>query len=99
MPLLRQTGSLQRKALYFHYPNYAFHQLNRLGGAIRDGDFKFIRNYDDESLELYNLADDLGETRNLSATKPEIAKRLNTKLDAWLKASGARMPVHVSSKP
>ena len=99
LPLLRQTGSLQRKALYFHYPNYAFHQRNRLGGAIREGDFKLIRNYDDDSLELYNLAADLGETRNLSATHPEMTQRLTAKLESWLKSSGARMPAHVSSKP
>ena len=99
LPLLRQTGSLQRKALYFHYPNYAFHQRNRLGGAIREGDFKLIRNYDDDSLELYNLAADLGETRNLSATHPEMTQRLTAKLESWIKSSGARMPAHVSSKP
>ncbi|MCZ6766695.1 MAG: sulfatase, partial [bacterium] len=33
LPLLRQTGSLEREAIYFHYPNYAFHGENRLGGA------------------------------------------------------------------
>jgi arylsulfatase A-like enzyme len=99
LPLLRQTGSLQRKAIYFHYHNYAFHQRNHLGGAIREGDFKLIRNYDDDSLELYNLAADLGETRNLSGTNPETTQRLKARLDAWLKSSGARMPAHVSSKP
>jgi len=99
LPLLRQTGSLQRKALYFHYPNYAFHQRNRLGGAVREGDFKLIRNYDDDSLELYNLAADLGETRNLSASHPALAQQLKAKLESWLKSSGARMPVPVSSKP
>ena len=25
---------------------------NRLGGAVRSGDYKLIRNYDDQSLEL-----------------------------------------------
>ena len=99
LPLLRQSGSLQRTALYFHYPNYAFHERNRLGGAIREGDFKLIRNYDDDSLELYNLAADLGETSNLSSTNPDTTQRLKIKLDSWLKSSGARLPVHVSPKP
>lgn len=99
LPLLSETGTLRRKALHFHYPNYAFHQRNRLGGAIREGDFKLIRNYDDDSVELYNLADDIGEMRNLSVSKPEIAQRLNADLGAWLKSSGAKMPAHVTAKP
>ena len=66
---------------------------------LREGDFKLIRNYDDDSLELYNLAADLGETRNLSATNPEMTQRLAAKLESWLKSSGARMPVPVPSKP
>ncbi len=87
-----------RAAIYFHYPNCAFHTGNRLGGAIREGDFKLIRNYDDDSVELYNLATDLGETRNLAATEPATTAKLKTKLDAWLKSSGARMPVRVAAK-
>ena len=60
LPLLRQGGPLRRQAIYFHYPNYAFHGNNRLGGAIRAGDYKLIEHYDDGSAELYNLADDIG---------------------------------------
>lgn len=92
LPLLSQTGIPDREAIYFHYPNYAFHGRNRLGGAIREGDFKLIENYDDGSLELYNLRDDLGERKNLVKTKGELAARLQTKLHAWLKESGAQMP-------
>ena len=55
LPLLRQTGPLERKAIYFHYPNYAFHGENRLAGAIREGDYKLINFYDDDSVELYDV--------------------------------------------
>ncbi len=96
LPLLRQTGSLQRKAIYFHYPNYAFHKQNRLGSAIREGDFKLISRYDDGSLELYNLANDISEQQNLAKSSPKAAMKLKTKLDAWLTASGARMPGRIS---
>ncbi len=92
LPVLSQTASLRRDALYFHYPNYAFHGRNRLGGAIREGDFKLIRRYDDDSLELYDLRRDLGEENNLARQSPELAARLRKKLDAWLKSTGAKMP-------
>jgi arylsulfatase A len=92
LPVLSQTGALPRDALYFHYPNYAFHGRNRLGGAIREGDYKLIRRYDDDSLELYDLKKDLGEENNLAKQSPKIATRLRNKLDAWLKSTGAKMP-------
>ncbi|SVC70909.1 uncharacterized protein METZ01_LOCUS323763, partial [marine metagenome] len=49
LPLLRQDGRLRRKTIYFHYPNYAWHMDNRLAGAVREGNWKLIRNYDDDS--------------------------------------------------
>ncbi|NQU24463.1 MAG: sulfatase [Candidatus Nealsonbacteria bacterium] len=92
LPLLKQTGPLKRSAIHFHYPNFAFHRDNRLGGAIRQGDYKLIEFYEDDSVELYNLANDIGETRDLSAEMPEKAAEMKGKLDAWLKESGAKMP-------
>lgn len=97
-PLLSQTGSLDRNAIYFHYPNYAFHKKNRLGSAIREGDMKLIKRYDDGSVELYNLEDDIGETNNLALKSPEVAQRLQSKLDAWLKETGAKMPILVAEQ-
>ena len=92
VPTFKQTGRLKRKAIFFHYPNYAWHQSNRLGGAIREGDYKLIKWYDDESVELYNLADDLSEKNDLSGKMPRKALDLKRKLEAWLTESGAAMP-------
>ena len=97
MPLRRQNGSLERDAIFFHYPNYAFHGANRLGGAIRQGDYKLIEFYDDSSVELYNLANDIGERCDLSGQMPERAAEMKGALDRWLKDSGAEMPTPVGS--
>jgi hypothetical protein len=91
MPLLKRTGQLKRKAIYFHYPNYAWHGSNQLGGAVREGDYKLI-----EPVELYNLVDDLSEKRDLSLEMPQKAAELKRKLDAWLAESGAIMPKRLS---
>jgi arylsulfatase A len=93
LPLLEQTGNVDRDAVYFHYPNYAFHKRNRLGGVIREGDYKLIKRYGDDALELYNLADDIGENRNLAAQSTQLASRLEQKLQTWLLETGAKMPV------
>jgi arylsulfatase A-like enzyme len=98
LPLLTQSPGFARDALYFHYPNYAFHKQNRLGSAIREGEYKLIKNYDDDSLELYDLTSDLSETTNLATQSPALAKRLADKLDAWLRESGARFPVKAKAK-
>jgi arylsulfatase A-like enzyme len=95
LPLLRQTGALDREAIYFHYPNYAFHRGNRLGGAIRQGDYKLIEYYDDGSVELYNLARDIGERHDLSGQMPEKARAMKHKLDQWLVTCGAKMPTPI----
>jgi arylsulfatase A-like enzyme len=93
LPLLEQTGDLDRDAVYFHYPNYAFHKKNRLGGVIREGDYKLIKRYGDDTLELYNLADDIGEKKNLATQSTQLASRLEQKLQTWLRETGAKMPV------
>lgn len=51
-------------------------------GAVRDGDWKLIR-LPDRPAELYNLANDIGETQNLAAQNPEVLRRLFKKLFAW----------------
>ncbi|MCG8587539.1 MAG: sulfatase [Pirellulales bacterium] len=91
-PLLR-GAALDRDAIYFHYPNYAFHRSNRLGGAIRSGQYKLIERFDDGSLELYDLESDLSEKTNLAKTKPEIAEKLQKKLAKWRGDTKAAMPI------
>lgn len=86
---------LDRDAIYFHYPNYAFHKQNRPGSAIRAGDLKLIYRYDDESVELYDLAQEIGERTNLATSRPQEAKQLLARLQSWLKSSGAKLPTRV----
>ena len=43
--------------------------------VIRKGPWKLIETFDPEGVELYNLADDLSETRNLAASKAGLSRR------------------------
>lgn len=98
IPLLKQSGQFNREAIFFHYPNYAFHKRNRLASAIRAGDYKLIRRYDDGSLELYNLKEDIGEKKNLAVRFPELTKQLDDQLQTWLTQVGARLPTRSDSQ-
>ena len=98
IPLFEQKPGFDRDAIFFHYPNYAFHKKNRLGSAMRARDFKLITYYDNGELELYRLSSDIGEEVNLSQQHPEIVRQLKDKLDAWLRQTDARLPVRKATK-
>jgi arylsulfatase A-like enzyme len=89
--LLRQEGLPKRDAIFWHYPHYS-NQGGRPGAAMRQGDYKLIKWYEDDSVELYNLRDDLGEAHNLAIKIPEKARTMKARLDAWLKEINPEMP-------
>jgi arylsulfatase A-like enzyme len=89
-PLLRGE-KLERGPLYWHYPHYS-NQGCQPSGAIRDGDWKLIEQYESGRSELYHLADDLGEKNDLAEREPDRVRRLAAKLENWRKEVGAVMP-------
>ena len=90
MPLLNQTGKPDRQDLFWHFPHYRIPRGPY--SIVRSGDWKLIKWYESGDRELYNLADDLGETKDLAKTMPDKASELDSKLTAWLKTVGAKMP-------
>ena len=93
LPVLKmEEGTFSRESIYFHYPNYAFHRSNRLGSAIRRGDYKLIEWLDDKTFELYNLAEDLEESNDLSDEKPLLAEAMLKQLHDWREKVDAEMP-------
>ncbi|MFC1628120.1 sulfatase [Gemmatimonadota bacterium] len=91
MPLLIEAGGLEREALYWHSPHY-HGSGNRPGGAMRAGDWKLIEWFEDGSLELYNLKEDISEEHDLSAEMPGKAEEMRTMLAAWRVEMDAKMP-------
>ncbi len=98
--LLRSSGrrKLDDRALHWHYPSYLQGDVEkgtwriRPSGAIRAGDYKLMEFFEDGSLELYNLADDLGEQKDLAAALPQKAKALHAQLTRWRGRTKAPMP-------
>jgi arylsulfatase A-like enzyme len=77
------------RTLFWHYPHYS-NQGSRPAGAVREGDWKLIENYEDGSLELYNLAADEGEKENLAARDPARCAAMRKKLADWRASVGAQ---------
>lgn len=106
LPLLRQSGALKPRALFWYAPLYDVRWAATPAAAIRAGDWKLIEFYGDyispddgqfeyaaeRRVELYNLRADIGERRNLAAQQSQKTKHLLARLHAWHKAIGAEVP-------
>ena len=89
VPLLKQTGTIKRDAIYWHYPHYA-NQGGFPGGAIRDGDYKLLERFEDGRVHLYNLKEDIGERNDLATAMPDRVARMRTRLHAWYQEVDAK---------
>ena len=90
VPLL-EGGTIPGRSLIWHYPHYG-NQGGEPSSIIRKGDWKLIHYYEDGRKELYNLAEDLSETMDVSLKFPEIVKELDEALFSYLTDVGARYP-------
>jgi arylsulfatase A len=82
-------GSGQARTLYWHLPHYT-NQGSRPAGAVREGDWKFVEHYDDDEVQVFNLANDVSESRNVAAAEPARTAALRGKLRAWRKSIDAQ---------
>ncbi|MGB2820948.1 MAG: hypothetical protein WBF17_08205, partial [Phycisphaerae bacterium] len=73
------------EGLIFHFPWYD----NVPMSAIRLGDYKLIKNLNTGEVRLFNLVEDIGETRDLSKSMPAKANELHRRLTDYLKAVNA----------
>ena len=90
-------STLPARDLCWHYPHYA-NQGGRPTAAIIAGDGpsqgteKLVEHFEDGRVELFDLATDPGERRDLAGERPERAAALKERLAAWRAAVGAAMP-------
>jgi hypothetical protein len=90
---------LSRDTLFCHFPHgNAPRPGFQPSTSVRRGDWKLIRFYADnddlsDRFELYNLADDIGESRDLAAAMPRKVQELNREIDAFLERTEAVVPV------
>ena len=89
--LLNEDVDWPRTELYWHYPHYG-NQGGAPSGAIRSGDLKMIEWFEDDRVELFDLATDPGETIDLAGDRPNTVLRLRGALAGWRLGIGAEMP-------
>jgi arylsulfatase A len=78
------------RPIFWHYPVY-HHDVP--ASVVRKGDYKLIENLVDGSIELFDLKNDIGETKNLAGSNAEKAAELVELLQSWQQEVGARKPI------
>jgi arylsulfatase A-like enzyme len=91
----------ERGPVYWHFPHYSNHGYQSPGGAIRSGDFKLLEYYENGTVQLFDLANDIGEHNNLAEERPEIVAKLKKQFEDWRDEVDAKMPYPktATSKP
>ena len=94
VPLLSGNSSTGTRPLFWHYPNEWGPSGPGIGAssATRVGYWKFIYYYNDGSMELFNLKEDIGETKNLIKEQPAKAEELAKILSDYLRQVEAQIP-------
>jgi arylsulfatase A-like enzyme len=90
--VLGQSAPTRTRPLFWEYgwnDKYALPARKRdrsPGLAVRDANWKLLMNADGSDVELYDLAKDEKESKNMAAEQPEIARRLMTLVLQWRQA-------------
>lgn len=92
LPVLTDPqAKLPRDALFWHYPHY---HHDRPAGCIRTREWKLIEFLDGSGdVELYRIAEDVGERQNLAESRPQVVRRLLSRLHDWQESVVAEMPL------
>lgn len=108
MPVLTETGNIQDRPLFWHFPFYLEAYLKndtstqdsifrtRPGSAIRLGEWKLIQYFENNDIELYNLKEDISEKNNLAESNPTKRDELVNKLENWRKETHAPVPTEMN---
>jgi len=87
--LLKGT-SIPDRPLFWHFPHYT-NQGSRPAGAIREGSWKLVEHFENKSLELYDLAKDASEEKNVAGRELERVMEMHSKLIRWRAEIGAQV--------
>ena len=107
VPLLKNANaSLNRDAIFWHFPAYLQGKGDPHGGpfrttpagAVRMGEWKLIEWFESGRLELYHLRNDISETRNLAEIHPQELKRLHNAMKQWRSDVNAPIPTTPNPK-
>jgi len=90
-PLIKEQSTFEERAVFWHFPHYSNHGMQSPGGAVRFGDYKLLEYYENGTVQLFNLRDDIAEQNDLSDSLPGKVAELKKMLNQWREQVGAKM--------
>jgi hypothetical protein len=81
-----------RGPIYWHFPHYSNHGFQSPGGAVRSGRYKLLEYFENGTVQLFDLENDIGEQNDLAELQPVIAESLKKLLHDWRDEVDAKMP-------
>ena len=90
VPLLKDE-SFEDRPLFWHYPHYG-NQGGDPSAIVRQGKWKLIKYFENNTYELYDIINDYGEKKDVSDLFPEISTPLKNLLEEWLLSTNAKIP-------
>ena len=91
VPALKEQA-YERGPIYWHFPHYSNHGFQSPSGAVRSGRYKLLEYYENDTIQLFDLDEDIGEKNDLSKELPAVAGRLRSMLHQWRRDVDAKMP-------
>ena len=108
VPLLEGKDALRDRPIFWFFPLYLVggrgNQVLPVFGtdrmywrgvpaaAVVQDNFKLIRYFEDDSIKLFDVRNDVGEANDLSQARPEKAKAMLATLNGWLTETKAPVP-------
>jgi arylsulfatase A-like enzyme len=89
--LLKGKTKIGRDAIFWHFPHYSNHGMQSPGGAVRCGDYKLLEYYENNTVQLFNLKNDIEERHDLASSEPDKVIKLRKILHRWRKQVNAKM--------
>ncbi len=89
--IYRPEEKFDRGPVFFHFPHFSG-QGGYPAGAVRNGKWKLVENYENGKTELFNLEEDISESNDLKLKQPGKAKELYDLFQQWQTEVGAKMP-------
>lgn len=94
------SGIDPEREVLAHFPHqwkpYQLHDIDYMS-SLRKGDWKIVYRHREQTLELYNIAEDITERNDLSQNNPEKLQEMATALTAKLEGYDALLPTFRST--